>query len=64
MKAKFLLILISVFNFQILFAQKVACIGNSITYGSGLPSRLTNCYPAQLDQMLGGNYDVRNYGVS
>jgi acyl-CoA thioesterase I len=64
MKTKFLLILISVFNFQTLFAQKVACIGNSITYGSGLSSRLTNCYPAQLDQMLSGNYDVRNYGVS
>jgi lysophospholipase L1-like esterase len=64
MKTKFLLILISVFNFQILFAQKVACIGNSITYGSGLSSRLTDCYPAQLAQMLGENYDVRNYGVS
>jgi lysophospholipase L1-like esterase len=64
MKAKFLLILISVFNFQILFAQKVACIGNSITYGSGLSSPLTESYPAQLAQMLGGNYDVRNYGVS
>jgi lysophospholipase L1-like esterase len=64
MKAKFLLTLISVFNFQILFAQKVACIGNSITYGAGLTSPLTDCYPAQLGQMLGGNYDVRNYGVS
>jgi lysophospholipase L1-like esterase len=64
MKAKCILILVSVFNFQILFAQKVACIGNSITYGSGLSSRLTDCYPAQLDRMLGGNYDVRNYGVS
>jgi lysophospholipase L1-like esterase len=64
MKRKLLLILLSIFSFQNLSAQKVACIGNSITYGAGLANRTTNSYPAQLDKMLGGNYDVRNFGVS
>lgn len=64
MKRTFFLLLISVFNFQFLFSQKVACIGNSITFGSGLPDRANNSYPAQLDQMLGVDYEVKNYGVS
>ena len=32
---------------------KVACIGNSITYGSGIDNREQNSYPAQLQRMLG-----------
>ena len=32
---------------------KVACVGNSVTYGYGIKNRETNCYPAQLQQMLG-----------
>lgn len=43
---------------------KVACIGNSITYGSGIENRIKNSYPAQLGLMLGGKYEVRNYGYS
>lgn len=43
---------------------KVACIGNSITYGATLTDRETQSYPAQLQQMLGNNYDVRNFGKS
>lgn len=43
---------------------KVACIGNSITYGYTLPARETQAYPAQLQQMLGSNYDVKNFGKS
>jgi len=43
---------------------KVACIGNSITYGSGIFNRELNSYPAQLQQWLGVNYDVKNFGVS
>ena len=43
---------------------KVACVGNSVTYGYLLPERETNCYPAQLQRMLSDNYDVRNFGKS
>jgi len=43
---------------------KVACIGASITWGAGIENREQNCYPAQLQKILGSNYDVTNYGVS
>lgn len=41
---------------------KVACVGNSITYGYGLQDRETECYPNQLQLLLGDDYDVRNFG--
>ena len=51
-----------------IFAQKatvkVACIGNSITYGAFIANREQNCYPAQLQAYLGDGFEVRNYGVS
>lgn len=43
---------------------KVACIGNSITYGATIPNREKNSYPAQLQAYLGENYEVRNFGVN
>lgn len=47
------------------FAQtKVACIGNSITFGSGVKDKTQNSYPAVLGQMLGNGYEVRNFGFS
>jgi lysophospholipase L1-like esterase len=42
---------------------KVACIDNSITYGSGIDNRPLNSYPAQLQRMLGNNWIVRNFGI-
>ena len=52
----------------VLYAQqhriKVACIGNSITYGYGLPDRVTQSYPVQLQKMLGESYQVENFGKS
>ena len=45
------------------FAQseiKVATVGNSITEGSGL----TKTYPQALQELLGEEYEVRNFGVS
>lgn len=42
---------------------RVACIGNSITFGSGIPDRPKDSYPAQLGRMLGGGWEVRNFGV-
>ena len=47
------------------FAQqkiKVACVGNSITYGSGIANRELHSYPSQLSEMLGQNYLVENFG--
>lgn len=43
---------------------KVACVGNSITYGAGIVNRDKNSFPAQLQAMLGKEYEVRNFGVS
>lgn len=42
---------------------KVACIGNSITYGSGIQDRPKDSYPSQLGRMLGDRWIVRNFGV-
>lgn len=42
---------------------KVACIGNSVTYGYGL-ARAEDAYPAQLQRRLGSRYEVRNFGVN
>lgn len=43
---------------------KVACIGASITYGHGIDQREQNSFPAQLQQLLGKEYTVSNYGVN
>ncbi|MDE3213181.1 MAG: sialate O-acetylesterase, partial [Bacteroidota bacterium] len=41
---------------------KVACLGNSVTYGYHLPHREIQSYPAQLQNLLGDNYLVKNFG--
>ncbi|UDQ98000.1 GDSL-type esterase/lipase family protein [Lentisphaerota bacterium WC36G] len=45
-------------------AVRVACVGDSITYGYGIQNRKNNSYPAQLGRISGNKYDVRNFGVS
>ena len=44
-------------------AIRVACIGNSITHGSGIDMMDEKGYPAQLQRQLGKGYLVKNYGV-
>ena len=44
-------------------AKRVACIGNSITHGSGIDMQESKGYPAQLQQLLGRNFVVKNFGV-
>ncbi|MFD3003675.1 GDSL-type esterase/lipase family protein [Pontibacter toksunensis] len=39
---------------------KVACVGNSITEGAGLKQT----YPEELEELLGDQYEVKNFGVS
>jgi len=43
---------------------KVACVGDSITYGMYVWNRKENCYPAKLQRMLGDGYEVRNFGLN
>ncbi|MBF1584899.1 MAG: sialate O-acetylesterase, partial [Prevotella sp.] len=43
---------------------RVACVGNSVTFGYGLDNRETHCYPYVLQQLLGKPYEVRNFGHS
>lgn len=43
---------------------KVACVGNSVTFGYGLQDREHDAYPVRLQQMLGDNYEVGNFGKS
>src|SRR5579885_3646478 len=43
---------------------RVACVGDSITYGAGIKDREHNSYPAQLQKLLGDGYEVRNFGVN
>lgn len=43
---------------------KVACVGNSVTYGYGHKNPAETSYPTRLQQMLGDGYEVRNFGHS
>lgn len=43
---------------------RVACVGDSITYGHGIKNWKKNNYPAVLQKELGNTYHVNNYGVS
>lgn len=45
--------------------QKIACVGNSITYGYTLSNPTTQSYPSQMQTLLGTtNWTVSNFGVS
>ncbi len=41
---------------------RVACVGDSITYGMGTQPGMS--YPSQLQALLGAGYEVGNFGVS
>lgn len=43
---------------------RVACVGDSITFGSTLRDIESDNYPAQLARLLGPRWEVRNFGVS
>lgn len=43
---------------------RLACVGDSITAGSGLRDPAKESYPAQLAALLGVKWQVRNFGVS
>ncbi|WP_176225582.1 GDSL-type esterase/lipase family protein [Arenibacter troitsensis] len=41
---------------------KVACVGNSVTYGTAIEQREVNSYPSQLQELLGNRFEVTNFG--
>jgi acyl-CoA thioesterase-1 len=43
---------------------KIACVGDSITYGTLVKNRRANCYPTQLGRLLGAKFSVRNFGAN
>jgi acyl-CoA thioesterase-1 len=43
---------------------RIACVGDSITYGSAIKDREKNNYPTVLGRSLGDKFEVRNFGVS
>lgn len=51
-------------TFCLLGQHKVACVGNSITYGYGIDKRDSMSYPVQLSRLLGLEWEVRNFGVN
>ena len=44
--------------------KRVACIGDSITWGFTLLNPWKQSYPALLQEMLGKDYEVRNFGYN
>ncbi len=65
MRAVFLYVAAAVlllFSFSTLHKTKIACVGDSITYGSGIEHRDQDSYPAQLQKLLGNRYEVKNFG--
>lgn len=43
---------------------RIACVGDSITYGAGISNISRNSYPAKLQKFLGSLYQVKNFGAS
>ena len=43
---------------------RVACVGDSITFGAGVENRGQNNYPKVLGRLLGAGYETRNFGVN
>ncbi len=67
MKKQSLLLFLLLFPFFLFGKEakiKVACVGNSVTYGATLPDREQNSYPARLSMLLGDKYEVKNFGKS
>lgn len=44
--------------------KRVACVGDSITYGCFVPGQPWNNYPRRLEKLLGKAYCVGNFGYS
>jgi acyl-CoA thioesterase I len=62
----FLTVLVAVLAFSLSAADKIkiACVGDSITFGAGVEQREVNCYPVVLGKILGDKYETKNFGNS
>lgn len=60
--AAFLLAGVAAFALSAANPIKVACVGNSITYGTGVENKEKNAYPRQLQERLGNTYEVEGFG--
>ena len=58
-----ILLIVKWFSVEPTAPIKVACIGDSITFGFDIKERNKNSYPAQLAILLGDKWTVINYGV-
>lgn len=52
-----------IFNINSFASTKVACIGDSLTYGTKIDDKKNFSYPAQLQRKLGELYEVKNFGL-
>lgn len=61
-------VLFAAFSAFVQAKTKVACIGDSITFGYGLANRTVEAYPSRLqallDERFPGKFEVRNFGSS
>lgn len=57
-----LLLLLSTVSATARKVVRVACVGNSITYGTGIANRERDAYPSQLQRLLGKDFVVGNFG--
>lgn len=66
MNPKYYIFFLFYFYATLLSAQekiKVACVGNSVTFGYGIEDKCQT-YPKRLQKMLGDGYEVQNFGHS
>lgn len=65
LSAFFFAVLVQLSNARLPAAEpvRVACVGDSITFGFGLGQE-GKTYPMWLQEMLGSGYDVQNFGIS
>ncbi len=65
-KVVFSFFILNILFLNTIFGQqpiKIACVGNSITYGIGVVNREKNNFPQQLQSLLGVSYKVSNFGT-
>ncbi|MGL4854979.1 MAG: GDSL-type esterase/lipase family protein [Lentisphaeria bacterium] len=43
---------------------RIACVGDSITFGANIPNRDAASYPARLNQLLDNKFIIQNFGLS
>ena len=43
---------------------RIACVGDSITFGYGIKEKEQYSYPAQLQNLLGEKYEIGNFGTN